>query len=193
MRKRYAIGSVVIDKLRSEVENYVSRRLSTVADFNYLSDILNSSGFGYVSATTLKRVWGYINDTGGDYSPGNYTLRALCNLIGFRDIVEFEKSSDTIQSREYSGNFIESQSLPEGVEVEVNWSPNRRCVLRHLKATLFEVVVSEFSRLRKDDIVECGCFTQNAPLYFTRVFRKGMSPRTYIAGTSSGITYIVKS
>jgi len=136
-------------------------------------------------------VWGYINDTDTCYSPGHYTLRILCNYIGYVDVDDFKESAATVQSREYAGNFVESSTLPAECEVTIRWNPNRRCVLRHVKSSLFEVVEVENARLRIGDIVECGCFTQNAPAYFSRVFRKDASPMTYIAGSANGIRFSI--
>lgn len=189
MRKRYTIESKEIDRLRQEVEKAISRRISTPADYSYLSERLVETGCGYVSPTTLKRLWGYINDTCSIYTPGNFTLRILCNFLGFSEMEDFIEASSSLQSMEYTGHFVESRSLGDGVEVIVTWPPNRRCVLRHINSSLFKVVEVENSRLRKDDIVECVCFTQNAPAYFSRVFRKAAVPMTYVAGTANGIRF----
>lgn len=189
MRKRNSPDSHVLELLKKDVERYVSFPINTPDDFSRLAEAIKTSGNAYVSATTLKRVWGYISDTGEDYRPSSYTIRALCNFIGFRDLNEFTQSSATIQSREFTGSFLESRNLEPDAEIELRWQPNRRCLLRHKKECLFEVVSSENSRLEKGDYVECGCFTQHAPAYFSRVYRNGASPKTYIAGTSNGVVF----
>lgn len=191
MRKRYDIESDEIHRLREEVEVFLSRKLSTPSDFTYLSETMQDHGCGYVSATTIKRVWGYVNDIKGVYTPGSYTLRALCNLLGYADMEEFLHADHPVQSKEYIGKYIESSSLSPDVVITLRWHPNRECRLRHVESTLFEVVESRNSRLRKGDMVECGCFTQHAPAYFSRVFRHGMTPVTYIAGSASGIVFEV--
>ena len=104
---------------------------------------------------------------------------------------EFCAAPFSIQSKEYRGDFIESFKLAPDAGIEVRWQPNRHCFLRHINATLFKVVSQTNSRLKADDIVECGCFTQHAPAYFTRVFREGTLPMTYVAGAANGITYKV--
>ncbi len=193
MKKRYSTDSAEIDKLRREIEDYVGRRLASPADFEYLAGRLQDSDCGYVSPTTLKRIWGYINDIEGSYSPSAYTLRALCSLIGFKDMEDFASAETASESKEYTGSFVESRTLPLNTIVQLRWHPNRKCTLRHLNDTLFEVLASEHARLRPGDIVECGCFTRNAPVYFNRVFRNGFSPVTYVAGSASGVTYTIKN
>lgn len=191
MRKKHTVDPEELERLKKEVENYISTPIVTPDDYERLSKTIQGEGCGYVSATTLKRIWGYIKDAGEDYQPSAYSLRILCNFIGFKDMDEFSNSAFPIQSKEYTGNFVESRLLPVNAEVTLHWQPNRRCVLRHIAATLFEVIEVENSHLHKDDIVECGCFTQHAPLYFTRVFRKNATPTTYMAGSANGITFTV--
>lgn len=177
--------------LRLEVEKTIGHAIKTPADFDSLSDAMSNAGCGYVSATTLKRVWGYIHDAGPDYQPGNFTLRALSNFIGYSDFKNFitEQSSGRVQSETYLGNYIESRKLPLGSYISLAWAPNRHCTLHHIKETLFEVTEAMHSKIKKGDMVECGCFTQNAPAYFSRVFRDGSAPMTYVAGSRSGIRF----
>ena len=115
MRKRYTVDLEELERLKKEVENFICHPLSSPDDFERLAATLKKEGCGYVSPTTLKRVWGYIKDTGEDYSPSAYTLRALCILIGFKDMEEFSASAFPIQSKEYTGNFIESRLVTMAV------------------------------------------------------------------------------
>ena len=123
MKIRRSIDSHQLKRLRGEVENRLTFPIKSPDDYARLSDLLKEEGCGSVSATTLKRIWGYISDTGSDYRPNAYTVTALCRLIGFKDLEEFLDSDSPIQSRQYSGSFIESRNLPEGAEVEIQWRP----------------------------------------------------------------------
>ncbi len=190
MKKRRHIDIENLKRLKKEVEARISFPLNAPDDYSRLSDLLKEKSCGTVSATSLKRIWGYISDTGADYRPNAYTVTALCNLIGFKNIEEFCASESAIQSRDYTGSYVESPKLPLGAEIELHWLPNRVCVLRHENSTLFKVVsVENSTTLREGDIVECGCFTQHAPVYFPRVFREGTNPFTAMAGSASGITF----
>lgn len=193
MKKKSRLPIEVFDRLKEEVEKYLTFTLSTPTDYIRLSEVLRDEGHGYVSPTTLKRVWGYISDKGLDYRPGSYTLRALCNLIGYKDIDDFENDCSASQSVEYTGKFIESHIIPANSIVELRWMPDRICLLRHIDATIFEVFYSANSRLKRGDRVDCACFTQNAPAYFSRVFRDNHHPFTYVAGAAKGVTYTIFS
>ncbi|MDE6559892.1 MAG: hypothetical protein K2K75_00775 [Muribaculaceae bacterium] len=189
MKTRHTIDTEELNRIRKEVEKRLSFPIKAPDDYTRLSDMLKDEGYGSVSATTLKRIWGYISDTGSEYRPNAYTVTALCRLIGFKDLEEFRASDSSIQSREYTGKFVESRNLPEGAEVEIRWQPNRICRLRHMHATLFTVEsVENSSSLREGDVVECVCFTQHAPVFF-RIFRGQQLPITYVAGSANGVTY----
>lgn len=192
MKRKNKPSAEIIARLKKEVENRLTFSLVTPNDFIRLSDTIQDEGFGYISPTTLKRVWGYISDVGTEYVPGSYTLRSLCNLIGFSDIKDFENTDLlSVQSQEYSGTFIESHLIQKDAVVVLRWSPNRICCLKHIDATLFEVIKVRNSHLKVGDKVDCACFTQHAPAYFSRVFRQNKPPKTYIAGSANGITYSI--
>ena len=192
MGKRFALDHATIGRLRSEVERMVDFTPASPHDFTRLSEIVTTHGCGYVSATTLKRIWGYITDAGDDYHPSAYSIRALCNLLGYRDIAEFENSDGTIQSKEYSGDFVASENIPLNATVELRWMPNRRCSLLNMGGNRFRVLSQENSHLQAEDIVECSCFTQDAPAYFTRVYHAGMPTVSYVAGSANGARYTIE-
>ncbi|MDE6271882.1 MAG: hypothetical protein K2M31_02615 [Muribaculaceae bacterium] len=187
MEREFA-DNEMLDRLRKEIERFLSHSFVSPSDFVVLSDTLSKRGLGYVSPTTLKRVWGYINDKGNFYTPSPFTIRVLCNLIGFKDIHDFCNNSESIDSMEYTGQSIESYSLPSDVEVTLLWNPNRLCRLRHIAGARFEVTVNEHSRLRVGDIVECRNFTQFAPVYM-RIYRDNQAPFTYVAGSANGVVF----
>ncbi len=194
MKKRTHIDLENLKRLKKEVESRISFPLNAPDDYSRLSDMLKEKSCGSVSATTLKRIWGYISDTGADYRPNAYTVTALCHLIGFKNIGDFCSAKASVQSYYYTGDYIESQKLPIGAEIELRWQPNRICVLRHESSNLFKVIsVENSTTLRMGDIVECGCLTQHAPVYFPRVFHEGANPTTAMAGSATGITFNILS
>lgn len=181
-----------IERLKSDVERRLGFRIESPADFTALSECLFNGRHGYVSTTTLKRVWGYISDKGNAYNPSKFTLRALCSLIGFRSVEEYRRNDSGIQSVVYSGELLDVSQLPAGAEVLLGWNPNRKVRLQHIGNGRFEVIANENSRLCEGDIVECGGFTQYAPAYM-RVYRGGKPPVTYVAGSAQGVTFKVSS
>lgn len=180
-----------LNELRGEVERKVNRSVRTPADFEYLSEDIKAVSRLCVSPTTLKRVWGYMNDAGAFYRPGNFTLRALARYVGYREFEDFVERDHTAssQSAVFFGDMVESANLPKGTYVRVAWHPGRECVLHHLFDVHFEVVETRNSKLMKGDIVSCCFFVQNAPLYFNSIHREGVGSMSYIAGSSSGVRF----
>lgn len=180
-----------VNALRQAVERYVDRRIKTPADFSFLADAIRDESRLSVSATTLKRIWGYINDTGKEYLPGRYSLCVLSRFIGFRDYESFleASSSNLSQSAVYMGETVDATSLPKGTIVSLTWQPDRMCTICSLGEGRFKVTEALNTKLIKGDIVECASFTQNAPLYFNRVSRAGEQLLTYVAGSRTGIHY----
>lgn len=187
----YKVSQEGINALRRYVENYLDRRIVTPSDYDYLSFIISDRVHKSVSATTLKRVWGYVRDNGEDYKPGRYTASALAALVGYRDYEDFISAYNEgeIQSASYMGESMPSSDLEHGEQVELQWTPGRRCVLQYIGNNRFRVLESRNSKLRVGDEVECAIFMQRAPLYFSRVIRQGEQDSSYIAGARTGIRW----
>lgn len=184
----------MIALLRAEVENRVNRRIVSPTDFDFLSLAILDAVKQPISATTLKRIWGYINDVGSSYNPERFTLCILSAFVGYRDIEDFidNYNSDdiSVQSGNYFGETIKQIEIAENAFVELCWPPDRRCVLSRKNSKEFDVVQAVNTKLRVGDIVEFASLTQNAPAYFTKVARNGSyMTHTYVAGTRTGITY----
>lgn len=183
-----------IEALKQSVERHIGRRIVTPADFDFLADAISCDVKQSVSATTLKRVWGYINDAGADYRPGRYTLCALALFIGYPDYETFVAqlpNADSIQSQTYKGLSLISSSLPDDKLIELRWSPGRIVTLRHIHGDEFEVLRSVNSKLRAGDIVSCASFADFTPAWFSKVVRGDNNPVSYIAGARNGIRYTI--
>lgn len=177
--------------LRKAVELYVDRRIKTPADFSFLSDAIRDQSRLSVSTTTLKRIWGYINDAGKEYLPGRYSLCALARFIGYKDYESFldADSSLPVQSAVYVGETVAVAEFPVGQLVRLTWLPDRVSVVQYIGQNRFKVLEASNTKLQPGDEVECVSFTQNAPLYFNRVVRADDREFTYVAGSRTGIRY----
>ncbi len=187
-----SLSSEDLKSLQAEVERQAKCTMSTPADFKRLSELIHATTQLMVSATTLKRVWGYQKDTAESYHPSNYTLRALSRLVGYREFDEFcERCSgtDELTSANYYGEMVECIDLPKNTLVSVRWNPDRVCLLKHIFDSHFEVIEAKNCKIMAGDIVTCSVFVQNAPLYFQSVHRDGVAPMTYVAGMPGGVSY----
>lgn len=178
-----------IAALRSMIEQSVSRKISTPADFSFLTGVIMSRCKETLGITTLKRIWGYIDS---DDAPRYSTLSILARCVGFNDWDDFVKYYDKNNT---SSNFILSPSLsadeiPQDGGVRITWAPDRRCVFKHLGVGLFEVVSSENSKLSVGDTFHCSCFIKGRPLYVDRLIHENRSPKLFVLGNKGGLSSI---
>lgn len=186
--------SEFMSKLCLAVEQRLERKMNSPRDFDSLSDELSKAG-SRISASTLKRIWGYNRDISTTYRPYKYTLVALVNFLGYRDIDDFDRNYDReqIQSAEFSGDTVLAEEIAVGSIVELSWAPDRVCKLVCMKNGVFKVVYSERGRLRAGDEVKFLSLTQNAPLFFNEVVRANSDETfVYTAGQRTGIRYRIR-
>lgn len=188
------VTSEGLAKLRNIIEEKLDRKMCTPADFIFLSDIIARNVKMAVSATTLKRVWGYISDKGEEYLPAHYTLSALTKLLGFRDYETFISAPDPmkVESNLFFAESIDMSTLSADDVLLVSWTPDRQCRLKYLGNNWFEVIEARNSKIRVGDQVLCTSLTQSAPLYFDVVKRDGSLPMSYIAGARNGVRIVIE-
>lgn len=68
--------------LRELIETTVDRKMKTPRDFDFLSEQIFDKLHETVSPTTLKRLWGYIQDQS---MPRKATLDVLAQFVGYND------------------------------------------------------------------------------------------------------------
>lgn len=75
-----------IEHLREAVETAASCKMHTPKDFDFLSQLLLERQGQRVSASTLKRIWGYVNS---ESMPRRSTLDVLAQFVGCKDWDDF--------------------------------------------------------------------------------------------------------
>ena len=185
-------NSPEIVSLRADIERLMGRQMRTPADFDWLNLRIWETCHEYLSPTTLKRLWGYIN---GAETPRHTTLCILCRLLGY---VSWEEYIDHLSicneegSESFFGKGIRADELQTGECLEVAWRPNRRAVLRYEGGNRFTIVEAENSKLHVGDTCNAVCFLLNRPMYLDNLVQETQSPKTYVAGKRHGLTYVRK-
>ncbi len=174
--------------LKRSVEKRFGNRVATSADFDLLSDsVLKCVGEG-LSASTLKRLWGYVNL---NPKPRLSTLDILSRYLGFMDFNAFCEDlvkSNTISSGFFNSVAINSADLKEGARIQVGWLPNRVVTLLYHGSNNYEVVESVNSKLMVGDMVELESIVVGYPLYIPRILRNGEYTPAFVAGRNEGIS-----
>lgn len=179
-----------IEELKSLVEQKYGKILGTTTDFEEFSLYLEKKTGKRVSASTLKRLYGYVND---DHKPRIVTLDILAQYIGHKNYMEFMqwlKTSTKYNSSFFKANQLVSSDLQEGEEIVIGWSPNRILQLRYLGNSTYEIEAAENSKLQVGDKFVTGCFIKEQPLYLPYIERDGERTPSFVAGRNGGLTLI---
>ena len=107
----------------------VGRKMVVPRDFAWLSEKVEERTQQRVSASTLRRFWGYVSE---GVSASKFTKNVLANFLGYADFEEFGLSQGTgeQQSQMVIGKEISCDDLYEGQMLKLSWLPDRTCIIR---------------------------------------------------------------
>ncbi len=175
-----------IENFKQEVRRATGLSLQTPKDFIRLSNLVHERTGEHISTTTLKRIFGYLNE---DIQPRVLTLNLLSRFLGYANYAAYESSRETPQSHAILSEHLTPEMLQEGDRVSLVWAPDRRCVIRFRGAASFEVVEVENTKLRVGDTFTCHLFISHEPLYLDNLVQGDAAPVRYVAGAKDGICF----
>lgn len=179
-----------IEELKLQVEQKYGRVLNTSTDFDEFSLTMGQQMDRRLSASTLKRLWDYVNDS---HRPRIFTLDLLSQYIGHKDFASFKqwlKTSTRYNSSFFNAEQLVSSELAPGSIIEIGWSPNRLVRLYYLGNSRYEVTHSDNSKMLPGDQFIAGCFIKEYPLYLPYLERDGEHTAPFVAGRNGGLTLI---
>lgn len=142
----------------------------------------------HIGATTLKRLVGFAQD---ERSPHVSTLDTIARYLGYVHWEELSKIEDKGNSDfSTSDEEVRSADLQAGVQVEIEYLPDRRVRFMYLGNHRYKVVDSQNSKLLVDDEVEILNFVLHHPLLVIQVWRNGESLGQFTAGRVSGLSSV---
>lgn len=178
-----------IEKLRKLVETVFKYPLKTAKDFEALSEsIFNRIGV-MMSPTTLKRVWGYLNE---HVNTRQTTLDILARYCGWQDFNDFcQRPEPDVESGNVGTATINvDRDVKIGDRVQLMWAPSRVCVIEYDGHHQWHVVSSEGTRLSPGDTFKCALIVEKEPLYLDELLHSGTPPGVYICGRKNGVRFI---
>ena len=176
--------------LLTEVEKKYGRKLSTATDFESLSVVIEMTTRAYISASTLKRLWGYVTM---NPTPRISTLDILCKFIGHKDFKSFctsLKDTSSFNSTFFTSRCMDTSDLGTGDIVRIGWAPDREVKMEYHGEHRFRVTESANSKLLPGDEFEITHIMLEYPLYISRILRDGNYTPPYVAGMNGGILTI---
>lgn len=179
-----------IEELKSLIEQKYGKSLSTTTDFEEFCLHFKKITGKSVSPSTLKRMYGYVND---EHKMRVSTLDLLVRYIGHNDYKSYVfwlKNSTRYNSSFFLADQLTSGELSVGSEVVIGWAPNHMLTLVYVGDSTYEVAMSENSKLHHGDRFVTGCFIKGQPLFLPWVERNGEHTAPFVAGRNGGLTVL---
>ena len=172
--------------LRDKIEERVGRKMNVPRDFTWLSEELEKTTQQRVSASTLRRFWGYVNE---GVTASRYTKDVLAHFLGYADFEEFKslQCSGDEQSQPMLGEQICSDNLTVGQKLCISWLPDWTLIARYEGNGRFVVVEAHNTRLSEGDTFMCNLFINNEPAYLSAWQHADNPAMTYAIGKKNGI------
>lgn len=173
---------------KSNIKKMTGASISVLKDFDHLSANILQQTQEYISPTTLRRFWGYQEQS--HLRPAS--LDIIARYIGYSDWDTFCEAVDngnSIQSGTINRQRLQAADLTIGALVELRWEPDRCIVVRYEGDQQFCIVSVENSKLRPDGTFRCMMFLENEPLYLASLTYPGEQPHDYVCGQKNGIRF----
>ena len=174
--------------LKQEVGQKAGFSPETSRDFEDLSQLIQEATGEYLSPTTLKRLWGYLQNE--QVQTRRHTQDVLARFVGYanyRAFIDEIVKKQGVQSMILATNKVTPNDLSIGEQLCIVWLPNRRIVVEHLGNGHFVVKEAENAKLVVGDTFTCHLMLQNEPLYIDNVAHQGTTFPAYIAGKIDGV------
>lgn len=185
-----SINESDISLLKSKVEQVLSKKMKVPSDFDFLSGVIWDRTHESVSSSTLKRIWGYV---GKSIVARESTLDIISRFLNYKnwdDFISHVNSSVESQSGISYAPSIRTQDLQVSQKVELQWAPDRRCVVEYIGGARYKVLISENTSLQVGDTFCCGIFVLHEAAILDRFVSNMSEPVNYIIGTQSGLSQL---
>lgn len=182
---------VYVALLCREVENALGHAICSPADFDEASQSILDRTHQMLSASTLKRIWGYVPS---GHTTRSTTLSILAAYAGYRDWEDFcAKADKTLlpDSGFLGGNLFTPSDIPVDARILLTWAPNRRMVARCTAPGRYVAQEVENASLPQGTTFSCSLFATGFPLQaFDLEPATPQGHTVYVAGAKGGLTTV---
>lgn len=179
-----------IEAIKAALEEAVGFKIESPKKFEMLRTMIFRRTGEYISTTTLKRIWGYLDEP---LQTRSTTLSLLATAVGYKDWEDFKKRGSSsvtekkIPSSPKFGRCINvNTDLKPDDRLKLYWYPGRECTVRYLGRMQFVVEESQKTRLKPGDTFYCHLVVAGHPLYLSNLKHGKAEPMAYICGRIHG-------
>ena len=171
-----------------EIEQRYGAEIRYPTDCEALAGSISKETKQRVSASTLKRILGFIK---GTKEPRLYTLDIIAQYLGHKNWDFYTDKFSKIENSEFLGlEQIDISTLSPNDKIEFTYDPNRKLEIQYHGDYNFVVSESINSKLQKGDELKILHIIKDYPLIIQTVNRNGLNLGQFKAGKISGITNI---
>lgn len=181
--------SNIILNLRNRVEDTFGQPVNTPNKFDALVKMIFERTGVLLSSTTLKRMWGYLNEP---VTQRITTLNTLSRFCGWIDFKHFSSGDNTsIESGPVGAPVVTAgNNISRGQCVRLFWAPSRMCLIQYKGDYRWEIIEAQGTRLAPGDSFDCAMIIWGEPLYIDNLSHPGQRPGTYVCGRRTGVTFV---
>lgn len=176
--------------IKEKIEEKFGQSVRYAKDCEVLANDIYKHTNQNISGSTIKRLFGLIK---GIQEPRLYTMDLVANYLGYSTydelINEFNIQTDNSSAFESIGE-LSVTTIEIGTCIKFGYEPFRELTIQYQGNSLFQVLSSQNSKLKKHDVIRLNQMVLHYPLFITEVFRENRMLGKYIAGKISGITFI---
>lgn len=180
------------DDLAKAIDQAMGHHISTSTGFTALSnEVLRRTG-KHISASTIKRIYGYIPNHS---EARESTLDILSLFAGFGTWQQFCTAQQTVAVEAPGSGFVNARKidvaeLPLNTVVRLRWAPERLAACLYRGDYTFEVLRSEKTRLVQGTIFKCFTILSGESMMLDNVLIGGVgTPVTYSIGLNYGVQF----
>lgn len=184
---------IFLEALLRQTEIRFGRTPRSPFDFQELAFDIQSVTGRTIGLSTLKRIWGYVNDQSGTTFT---TLSLLCRYIGYNDWDAFCRSTaDNHKSKESafsSDKILNTKKLPVDTIIKIELGEAKNCVIiKSGEPDSFTVVEAENIKLIVSDRLIVDCIAIGRPFFASECWRDGRQMGSYTGAIDKGVLKIV--
>ena len=173
---------------RKEIETKFGKEVRYPTDCEALAGHISMETKQRISASTLKRVLGFVK---GTKEPRLFTMDVLAQYLGFDNWDKYLDKFSKIENSEFLNlEQIDVSKLKKQTKIEFSYEPNRKVDMIYKGNFIFEVTDSFNSKLFKSDQLKIFHIIRHYPLIIYSIIRNGQEMGQFKAGKISGITEI---